>query len=267
MKAIISLVLAAAALVEHSYSIDPLISQRETYRRRLLPADCIFEGAKLVCDHGFEVVAGPNKLVVVQFTVRCDADSQVRFNYQNANNCQCSARVTAPDGGTKNCACSVCNAGFGDLPVRVDCTQYEEAYLNGTSGVTSTTRSGGTAPVGNVLEPTPFLVGTCTSLDCGGACNGTCNVNCANSGTACPYCAAQNPPTATPTGSGAPTDSGIPVVDKSSVTFSAPGGQTIVCTDSLENVCTASTTCSRNGASSAIRSVILSFSFFRKPSF
>lgn len=253
MKAFTSILLVSSAFAEQ-YSFDlsditnPSISQpgRETFRRRLLAADCGFEGDKLVCDHGFEVETDTGDMIVVQFSARCDADSQIRFNYQRAANCQCSALVTTPDGKPpKRCPCTVCQAGFGDVPVNVDCTQYEEEYLaalaNGadTSSVTSTTRSAdqvtdsvviddtpgtakiddtpGTAKiddsvaVGNTsnLETqqpitTPYVVGTCTSIDCGAACNGTCDLNCANAGTACPYCAnaAQNQPTATPTGSG-----------------------------------------------------------------
>lgn len=264
MKAISLLPLVAAALAEQ-LSFDPsdypaIYPVRETFRRSLVDAECGFQGNKLVCAHGFEIETGNGGVVVVRFSVRCDADSQIRFNYQKAANCQCSATVTTPDGlPPKTCPCTVCQSAFGEVPVSVDCTQYEGDYLSATdtSNVISTARSGGSTPVGNItaIEPTPFIVGTCTSLDCGAACNGTCHVNCANSGTTCSYCAAQNQPTTAPTGSGAPTDYGTtmrPVVASPTITFSAPAGQTIVCTDSLDNVCTAPHECSTNGQSGTI---------------
>jgi hypothetical protein len=241
MKTATFLLLFSFAYAEQ-YSFDlsdfanPTISQpgkdMQPFRHRLLQdANCSFEGDRLVCDHAFEVEGSDGAKFIIQFTATCDADSQVKFNYQRAANCQCGAMVSSLDGTPpKYCPCTVCQAGFGDVPVNVDCTQYEDDYLaalaNNTnaSGATSTVRSNdlvtdsvalddtaGTARIddpatSNETKPitSPYVVGTCTSIDCGGSCNGTCDLNCANSGTACPYCenAAQNQPTMTPTGAG-----------------------------------------------------------------
>jgi hypothetical protein len=241
MKTATLLLLISAAYAEQ-YSFDfsdfanPTISQpgkdMEPLSHRMLQgASCGFEGDKLLCEHAFEVTGQNNDKIVIQFTARCDADSQVKFNYQRAANCQCQAMVASQDGSPpKICPCTVCQAGFGDVPVNVDCTLYEADYLAAKGNTaTSTTRSGDlvtdsvaiddTAGTATIDDPaagnstasgnettliTPYVVGTCTSIDCGAACNGTCDLNCANSGTACPYCenAAQNQPTMSPTGGG-----------------------------------------------------------------
>lgn len=58
------------------------------------------------------------------------------------------------------------------------------------------------------VYPDPYLFQTCTSIDCGGNCNGTCSVGCSESGVACPFCEAS--PTAAPTGMG---DDFVPRLD------------------------------------------------------
>jgi hypothetical protein len=164
--------------------VNPKISPpgQETFRHRLLQdgAACGFKGDKLVCDHAYEVDAGTGDMITVQFHAICDADAQVKFNYQRAANCQCNATVSTKDGKPpKTCPCTICQAGFGDLPVTVDCTNYEEDDTDVT---------------------TPYIVGTCTSLDCGAVCNGTCERNCTNAGADCPYCTTETPSTAPTSG-------------------------------------------------------------------
>jgi hypothetical protein len=213
--------------------VNPKISSpgRETFRHRLLQgAACGFEGDKLVCNHAFEVAAGAGDMLTVQFQAICDADTQVKFNYQRAANCQCNATVSSLDGKPpKTCPCTVCQAGFGDLQVTVDCTKYEEDGTDVT---------------------TPYIFGTCTSLDCGATCNGTCERNCTNAGADCPYCTTETPSTASTSGppspqpglepSGSPSagssvrPSVSPSFDPSSMPASSPSKQPTMTTSGSE---------------------------------
>jgi len=75
----------------------------------------------------------------------------------------------------------------------IECPE-EATATNGTS-----TAAPSMAPTSQV--PDPYIFATCTSVDCGGNCNGTCSLGCDEAGFACEFCEAS--PTAAPTGVGA----------------------------------------------------------------
>lgn len=70
---------------------------------------------------------------------------------------------------TRPCACSVCDSGFGESPVSIDCSGTVGDYGVGE---------------GNVLPE-------CSGIDCNDfSCNGNCIGNCEQSGSLCPLCPA-----------------------------------------------------------------------------
>ena len=138
---------------------------------------CAFTGgfggeARFSCFLGTRVEADDGTFSDLDFSVNCAFDSQIAFDYRRSSNCFCSAVVKSSNASEppKDCACTVCPLGFGDTPVNIDC--------------------------GN-----DTVISTCTNLDCGFGCNGTCSFDCTNSGPECRFCS-NNPlaPTAAPTG-------------------------------------------------------------------
>jgi hypothetical protein len=226
--------LLALASAADQYSFDfsnaksPVLSQQGVpLLTRLLidPAQdpCYYQGANLVCNYGFEVGNAEN-LTTVTFEARCDIDPTVAFDYRKASGCSCRALVTNPlsVGGTKTCPCTICQAGFGDTPINVDCSSVggeetsamaanetmvpavsNETMMDSnetmsdsnetmTDGVTDSVALPSTRhrhlQTGSAQPQDPFIFDTCTSVDCSGACNGTCALNCDESGPACSYC-------------------------------------------------------------------------------
>jgi hypothetical protein len=192
---------------------------------------CYFSGDRLVCEYSF--VAGPTaNETSITFQARCDINAQYGFDYRQATNCACSARVTPAVGSPKNCPCAICAANLGETPVSVDCSVHEEAP---PGNITSTSRAENITdddvtgsvsiddsvaiPASNVTitatntndtnatnSISPFIFAECSSIDCFGACNGTCSLNCNDpSGNVCPYCetyTGSGATTSAPTGSG-----------------------------------------------------------------
>jgi hypothetical protein len=164
---------------------------------------CYYEGAKLVCEYSFATGYAGNETMIT-FLASCDIDARYNFDYRRATNCACMAQITPIGESMKECPCTVCATGFGDIPVSVDCGVHEEHQTNMTNGTTATSRSedmsNTTTGAENGTAVDPYIFGTCTSIDCSGACNGTCAVNCDASGTLCSYCV--DTPTSAPTGLG-----------------------------------------------------------------
>ena len=172
-------------------------------------------GDTLVCEYAFAAGQKSNE-TMIYFTAQCDFSAATLFDYRQASNCACNARVVPKYGPSKECPCTVCAAGFGETPVSVDCSQYEGNFTNATIAevrqggddldsvaLPSDTVSNLTTNISNVVDP--YLFGTCTSIDCSGACNGTCAINCDASGDICPYCenyAGEGAPTSAPVGNG-----------------------------------------------------------------
>jgi hypothetical protein len=145
---------------------------------------CYFEGDKsdegtyLVCNDAFEVGDATN-LTTITFQARCDIDQidpSIEFDYRRASGCVCQASVSKPNLEPKTCACTICQAGFGNTPINVNCSA--------TTDIDETADH--------------YIYSTCTSVDCSGACNGSCNLSCDESGSSCPFCAATNMPTGAP---------------------------------------------------------------------
>ena len=120
---------------------------------------CKVVGAGIRCDIQTVVKGGGDK-VDLRIQVDCPLDSQIAFDFRRASGCQCGAAVKHSDGKETFCPCIVCPLGFGNSPISIDCSMKED----------------------------PFIVASCSNLDCGFGCNGTCEFNCRNSGQSCPYC-------------------------------------------------------------------------------
>jgi hypothetical protein len=137
----------------------------------------------------------------VSFNFNCDFDSQIAGDFRVAQNCACGVSVSPSDPKImpKTCACSICPKGFGPASIAIDCTAYDgnmtedqafiDKYFGGSPQLTA--------------DMDPFIVDTCSSFDCGFACNGTCKYSCEDSPSECEFCANANPPTPAPTGDGA----------------------------------------------------------------
>ena len=134
---------------------------------------CNAVGSRMACNVETRVTSRDLSFTDLKVTVNCALDSQVAFDFRRAQSCTCGAEAIPSNGTRKNCPCVVCPDGFGNSPFAIDCRGNEED---------------------------PFVIGTCTSLDCSFACNGTCSYDCDFAGPECPFCApAELPPTNHPT--------------------------------------------------------------------
>ena len=205
---------------------------------RMLQSDsdpCYYSADKLVCIYSF--AAGPvGNETSITFMAQCDINELYKFDYRQASNCACLAQVTPAFGTMKECPCAVCAANLGETPVSVDCSVLEMTEPIATTRAENITEDDGTGtaliddsvsiPADNttIANPgedvnitatntnntealvDPFIFATCSSIDCFGACNGTCSLNCNDpSGNICPYCetyTGSGASTPAPTGSG-----------------------------------------------------------------
>jgi hypothetical protein len=140
---------------------------------------CSVQAPNFICEDTIRIDADDLSFTDVKLTFGCQLDSGAAFDYRRGQNCACQADITHSDTDrpSKSCPCSICPAGFGESPIAIDCTKYD----NDT-----------------VIDP--FIIYRCSSLDCGFGCNGTCAFNCEDSGPECEFCANANTPTASPTG-------------------------------------------------------------------
>ena len=111
---------------------------------------CKLIGPEYVCNIQSQISADDGTAANVQVQVYCPLDSQIAFDFRRAPGCSCGARVTHSSGSTKDCPCIVCPFGFGTSPISIDCSMRED----------------------------PFIISTCSFLDCGFACNGKLDPYC-----------------------------------------------------------------------------------------
>ncbi|KAL7580218.1 hypothetical protein ACA910_012963 [Epithemia clementina (nom. ined.)] len=141
---------------------------------------CKVIGAGIRCDVQSVISAEGGDRVDVKIQVDCPLDSQIAFDFRRAYGCSCGAALKKFDGSEKFCPCIVCPLGFGNSPISIDCSEKED----------------------------PYIISTCTFLDCGFGCNGTCEFSCKNSGPSCSFCKDRpDAPTPAPTG---PDGAGLP---------------------------------------------------------
>jgi hypothetical protein len=169
---------------------------------------CNVEGSSLICQYDF-AAGGLSNETMISFRAVCDFNSITGFDFRRATNCGCIAKVVPKFSPSKECPCSVCAAGFGDTPVSVDCSEYETNNATTAQARESGSASVPAVAVGNITNSSsvidPYIFSTCTSIDCSGACNGTCALSCESSGEVCRYCenySGEGAPTAAPVGSG-----------------------------------------------------------------
>ena len=220
--------------------------------RRLQSEDCLYVGANLRCTLSFQIEGANGTFTDVLFLAICQANSQTLFDPRKAAGCSCQAQVSKPGEPPKICPCTVCQEGFGENPINVDCSNAtstaqvrqggfgvvsvdaDDGVLSGGATLTEEGESGGGGDSVSIADggggdsvsltdgggdsvslsttneaaaaaadrSTPYIANTCTSVDCSGACNGTCALNCADSDTSCIFCAnaRENQPTVSPTG-------------------------------------------------------------------
>ncbi|GAX23639.1 hypothetical protein FisN_12Hh212 [Fistulifera solaris] len=110
---------------------------------------CRMDGDRLTCSNIMSMMEDMNgHPVLISSSVSC-ASSPSMFDFRQAEGCTCTAQVTTGT-ETKTCGCTVCPAGYGINPLSVDCGDQED----------------------------PYVMDTCTSLDCNFDCNGKCSGSC-----------------------------------------------------------------------------------------
>jgi hypothetical protein len=198
---------------------------------------CYLSNNKIVCVYSF-VAGSIGNETTIEFMAECDNNPQYGFDFRRASNCACVANVIPAHGATKQCPCTVCAVDLGETPVSVDCSVHEQPATiattsraeNITDDVTGSVsiddsvsipadnvtiisnNTGGEVNItvvdANTTEVSvdPFIFATCSSIDCFGACNGTCSFNCNDpSGNVCSFCetyTGSGAITSAPTGSG-----------------------------------------------------------------
>mmetsp|Transcript_17656 Transcript_17656/g.48095 ORF Transcript_17656/g.48095 Transcript_17656/m.48095 type:complete len:309 (-) Transcript_17656:101-1027(-) len=131
----------------------------------------------------------------LQIQVQCPIDEQTTFDFRKAAGCSCGARISNLNGDNATvCPCTVCQNGFGHSAISMDCSTKDDD---------------------------PFIISSCSSLDCDLACNGTCQGDCGASGGSggCPsLCSTPSPSTVAPSvstaPSGAPSASAAPSISQ-----------------------------------------------------
>ena len=217
-------------------------SDESTVTRMLQPDDstdepCYYNDDKLECNYSFAAGSVGNETSIT-FKAQCDINALYGFDYRRASNCACLAQVTPAFGTMKECPCTVCAADLGETPVSVDCSVHETpttiATTSRAENITDDNNVTGSVsiddsvsiPVNNATtistgeqvnvnttntndtdaNVSSFIFATCSSIDCFGACNGTCSLNCNDpSGNVCEYCetyTGDGATTSAPTGSG-----------------------------------------------------------------
>lgn len=123
---------------------------------------CNAVGARLVCNINSRITSKDDTFTDLAISVNCILDSQIAFDFRRAKGCSCGASTTPSSTGVaKQCPCVVCPDGYGSSPVSIDCSAEEEE---------------------------PYVINTCTSMDCDFSCNGTCSYDCVGAGPECAFC-------------------------------------------------------------------------------
>jgi len=121
---------------------------------------CRIQPPRFVCEDTARLESEDSTFSNITIGFSCLLNSfNVFLDYRRSQGCGCVAYLVPSDPNklTKTCPCSVCPAGFGNSPISIDCTQFEDT----DDGIN------------------PFLIDTCGLLDCGFNCNGTCAFDCA----------------------------------------------------------------------------------------
>lgn len=112
---------------------------------------CALAGTRVQCTIPTEFKQSAGGVIPMQAELDCPFDTIVGVDatrFREMKDCTCEARLTE-DG--RECSCNICPQG--DVPFGLDCSVQPEGK-------------------------SPYVTGTCTSLDCGNRCNGTCDLSC-----------------------------------------------------------------------------------------
>jgi hypothetical protein len=159
--ALVLVVLVSASSAEqYTYNFDNPANQyvENSSGQRFLQTTttpCVVTGSRVICGVSTVVSADTGQSATIEAELNCEFNSQTVADFRLAQGCECSATVVAADGTSKPCACLKCPSGGGDSPVSIDCDYASR-----------------------LEDVDPFVVNTCTSFDCGFACNGTCSFGC-----------------------------------------------------------------------------------------
>ena len=105
LPGLLLLIHSVTVAVAEDYSFDfssangPMISAPGHLPTRMLFEEdepCWYDGAFLVCRYSF-ITEGSIGGTQVDFQARCDADSQIKFDFRRAKNCACQAIVNVPN--------------------------------------------------------------------------------------------------------------------------------------------------------------------------
>jgi len=203
-------------------TVHDIDGTQQTYHRDLqntiYPPDgwiegCRYRGPRLECTETY-LIPSSNGVTAVYFTAECDGNSN-SMDFRDPNfstNCDCGAILKeAATGEEKQCPCQICAAGLGENPVLVDCSANtappaDDADTSfGTDSGTVSLEANEQDEVGFANDP--FVINSCTSLDCFGNCNATCSLNCGEVNP-CDFCA-NHPDNIQPTD--APEEQGVEV--------------------------------------------------------
>lgn len=128
--------------------------------------DCKPAGSLFVCENvGTTVSDSQGKEIAITARLVCNFSPLTQVDFRQAQGCGCEAQVATADGGSKECACTLCPAGYGDNPISIDCD------MGNTTGINTT-------DAGAVAAVDPYILDSCTSFDCDFRCNGTCKFGC-----------------------------------------------------------------------------------------
>lgn len=203
-----------------------LIFSNEHRSLQTKPTTCYNVGAKFQCEI-FTTLSESNSTnndnitqtgayTNLTITTLCDLNDDIGFDFRKADNCNCEVLVSRSlANGTalqpKYCPCLICSEGFGNNPVSIDCSGWDNyipspstnTTINTTDtntsspitdtkqGNSTTTTNSSTSVDGNTTSESyidSIIINSCSSLDCGLACNGTCRIDCATSDQACSFC-------------------------------------------------------------------------------
>lgn len=146
MARILIPLLASSAILSRAIAQNDAINSLTS---QMSEPSCSMNGSKLVCSNILSMVEDmEGNPVFISSSVSCESSPSM-FDFRKAEGCTCTAEVTAGS-ETKTCGCTVCPAGYGINPLSVDCGDLEN----------------------------PYVLDTCTKLDCNFDCDGACIGGC-----------------------------------------------------------------------------------------
>lgn len=146
MTRIFTLIIGSLAILSTAFAQNDAISSSIA---QMTEPSCTMDGSRLVCSNIESMMEDmEGNPVFISSSVSCDS-SPSKFDFRQAEGCTCTAEVTTGS-ETKLCGCTVCPSGYGLNPLSVDCGDADE----------------------------PYVLDTCTTLDCNFDCNGKCTGGC-----------------------------------------------------------------------------------------